>query len=296
MVAWAATKDPVEPKQNSQLDLIVFIGGGQMATALIAGLLRSGSSAQHILVVEPDVSQRERLRDTLGVRTLSAADDSLRGAHVIVWAIKPQIFAAAAAQIRRWLAAPLHVSIVAGVPVTTLARVLGSGRVVRVMPNTPALVGAGVTGMFAAAEASRADRDIAQRLLTPTGYTFWVDSDERIDAVTAISGSGPGYVFHFLESFQEAARSLGFSESQARELVVRTAAGALEQARSDETPFATLRDRVTSKRGTTEAGLRVLAERQFSSAVSLAVESAYARAQELSRELSEEAEGSGEDT
>lgn len=267
-----------------------------MATALIAGLLRSGSSAHQILVVEPDATQRERLRDTLGVRTLSAADDSLRGAHVVVWAIKPQIFAAAAAQARLWLAAPLHVSIVAGVPVTTLARVLGSGRVVRVMPNTPALVGAGVTGMLAAAEASRADCEIAERLLTPTGYTFWVDSDERIDAVTAISGSGPGYVFHFLEAFQQAARSLGFSETQARELVVRTAAGALTQARSDETPFATLRDRVTSKKGTTEAGLRVLAERQFSSSIGLAVESAYARAQELSREMSEEAERGGEGT
>lgn len=275
----------MEPQQESSSQLIAFVGGGQMATALIAGLLRSGTSAGQVVVVEPDDGQRERLRSTLSVRTLAAPDGSLGAARVVVWAIKPQIFATAAAQAVRWLAAPLHISIVAGVPVSTLSGVLGSNRIVRVMPNTPALVGAGVTGMLAAAEADRMDCAMAERILSPTGYTFWVDSDERVDAVTAVSGSGPGYVFEFLESFQRAARNLGFSEAQARELVLRTAAGALKQAGSDDTPFATLRDRVTSKGGTTEAGLLALSENHFSAAVGLAVQGAYARAQELSREL-----------
>ena len=281
----------MEQQHESRSQLIAFVGGGQMATALIAGLLRSGTRAGQVVVVEPDEGQRERLRSALSVRTLAAADESLRAAGVVVWAIKPQIFAAAVAQAVRCLAAPLHISIVAGVSVSTLSAVLGSNRIVRVMPNTPALVGAGVTGMLAAAEADRMDCAMAERLLSPTGYTFWVDSDERIDAVTAVSGSGPGYVFEFLESFQRAARELGFSEAQARELVLRTAAGALKQAGSDDTPFATLRDRVTSKRGTTEAGLRALGENHFSTAVGLAVQGAYARAQVLSRELS----GSGSD-
>jgi pyrroline-5-carboxylate reductase len=277
----------VEPQNKSSSQLIAFIGGGQMATALIAGLLRSGTSAKQIIVVEPDDGQRERLRCGLSVRTLAAADESLLAAGVVVWAIKPQIFPAAAAQVAQWLAAPLHISIVAGLPSSSLSMALGSNRVIRVMPNTPALVGAGVTGMLAAAEADRADCHLAERLFSSTGYTFWVNSDERIDAVTAVSGSGPGYVFEFLRSLQQAADKLGFSEEQARELVLRTAAGAIKQAASDETSFETLRDRVTSKRGTTEAGLRVLEERQLSATVEFAIKAAYARAQQLSSELTE---------
>jgi pyrroline-5-carboxylate reductase len=175
----------VEPQQESSSQLIAFIGGGQMATALIAGLLRSGTSAGQIVVVEPDEGQRERLRSALSVRTQAAADENLRAAGVVVWAIKPQIFAAAAAQVAQWLAAPLHISIVAGLPGSSLSKALGSDRVIRVMPNTPALVGAGVTGMLAAAEADRADCQLAERMFSSTGYTFWVDSDERIDAVGA---------------------------------------------------------------------------------------------------------------
>lgn len=273
-----------DPAARRGIDRITaFVGGGQMATALIGGLLRAGVSAPSIVVIEPDPPQQERLRESLGVRTMSGADNTLRQADVVVWAVKPQVLSRAAEDIRPLLAAPLHISIVAGVPIPALARMVGSERVIRVMPNTPALVGAGVTGMLAASQVKDSDRQVAEQLLGPTGYTFWVDSDERIDAVTAVSGSGPAYVFYFLETLQQAAEKLGFPEVQARELVLRTAAGALQQALSDHTPLATLRERVTSKGGTTQAALEVLTEHQFSAVVSQAVNGAYARAQELSR-------------
>ena len=273
------------PQPNAPV--IAWIGGGQMATALMAGLLRSGWDAGRMIVVEPDAAQRRRLAASLGVRTLAAADASLAEAGVVVWAVKPQVLAAAAEAAAPMLGAPLHVSIVAGIGTDALARRLGSRRIVRVMPNTPALVGAGVAGMRAMDGATVADRQLAQALMAATSQVFWVDSDERIDAVTAASGSGPGYVFHFLECFQAAVEALGFAPPQARELVLRTAAGAVEQAAADQTPFAVLRERVASRGGTTEAGLRALDDYRLFAAVQQAVQSAYARARALSGEATD---------
>ena len=272
------------PEHDSPV--IAWIGGGQMAAALMAGLLRSGWSAGRMIVVEPDAAQRHRLAATLGVRTLPAPDAVLAEAGVAVWAVKPQMLAAAAAAAVPVLGAPLHVSIVAGIGADTLACRFGSRRIVRVMPNTPALVGAGVAGLRAMDGATAADRQLAQALMAATSHVFWVDSDERIDAVTAASGSGPGYVFHFLECFQAAVEALGFAPQQARELVLRTAAGAVEQAAADQTPFAVLRERVASRGGTTEAGLQALDDYRLPAAVAQAVQRAYARARALSGEPS----------
>lgn len=274
--------------------IVAFIGGGQMASALVAGLLRAGCQTDDILVVEINETQRHRIGETLGVRMLAGADPILRDVEVVVWAVKPQALASAVGPILGLLDSPLHLSIVAGVSTHDLSRLLGSQRIVRAMPNTPSLVGAGMTAMLATPGVEAVDRQLAENLLSATARTFWVDSDERIDAVTAVSGCGPGFIFQFLEDMQAAAQALGFSEIQARELVIGTAAGAVALADNDDTPFSVLRERVTSKGGTTEAGLEVLARHHLSSAVSLAVRSAYDRAQELSKAIGESPDGRSE--
>lgn len=264
----------------------VFIGGGQMATALISGLIKAGMPAGTILVLEPDAGQQARLRNSLGVGTLSAPDSRLANAQVVVWAVKPQVLRKAADQAKSYLRDPLHISIAAGIRCSDLSSWMSSGRVIRAMPNTSALIGAGVTGLTATPQASNADRQLAQQILAAAGYCIWVESDERLDAVTAVSGSGPAYVFHFLEAFQAAAQAIGFDEETARELVLRTAAGAVQQAQLGDA-FGALRARVTSKRGTTEAALQRLDLACTAAALSDAVSAAYHRASELSKELAE---------
>lgn len=256
-----------------------------MASALIAGLLRAGQDSAGILVVEPEPAQRARLARELRVQTAATADGRLASAERVVWAVKPQVLQQAVDGARAHLGDALHISIAAGVPASTLAGWLGSARVVRAMPNTAALVGAGVTGLVAVGGVSEADRRTAESTLAAAGHCFWVADDARLDAVTAVSGSGPAYLFHFLEAFQAAAEGVGFDASTARDLVLRTALGALEQARLGE-PFGLLRERVTSRRGTTEAALAVLDAARTPGALGAAVQAACARAAELSRELS----------
>ena len=273
------------PQLNSSPRQLAFIGGGQMASALIAGLLRKGRDPASVLVVEPTPAQRERLEKTMGVKTAAGADSQLADADVIVWAVKPQVMHEASGPARQHLGNALNISIAAGLPLATLADWFGSQRVVRAMPNTAALVGAGVTGMVAGSAVTQADRLLAEEVLAPSGHCFWVADDERLDAVTAVSGSGPAYVFHFMEAFQAAAEALGFDADIARDLVLRTTAGAVEQARLGD-DFGTLRFRVTSKRGTTEAAIDVLDERATPAALDAAVKAAFRRAAALSRELS----------
>ncbi len=273
---------PVTAKTSPRL---AFIGGGQMASAMIAGLVRAGQDPASILVVEPMQAQREHLEQTLQVRTAACADARLSAAEVVVWAVKPQVLRLALEAARAHLGASLHLSIAAGLSLQTLSQCLQSQRVVRAMPNTASLVGAGVTGMAAAEGVSEADRQLAATVLAATGHCFWVDSDERIDAVTAVSGSGPAYVFHFLEAFQAAAEALGFDAATARDLVLRTAVGAVAQAQQGEA-FGTLRARVTSPNGTTQAALDRLNTLATPQALDDAVRAAYARAVALSQELS----------
>ena len=256
-----------------------------MASAMIAGLVRSGHSAASILVVEPAADRCRHLEEALGVRTAEHADDQLAAADLVIWAVKPQVLRQALEQARGHLGAALHISIAAGLPLAVLAHWLQTERVVRAMPNMAALVGAGVTGMVAAPGVSDADKSRAEQALATTGYCFWVENDERLDAVTAISGSGPGYVFHFLEAFELAAEAVGFAPEVARDLVLRTVVGAVEQAKLGES-FGTLRSRVTSARGTTAAALAILDERATPQALRDAIGAAYARAGELSKDLS----------
>lgn len=266
---------------------IAFVGGGQMACALIGGLIRAGWEARDIMVIEPFVPQQTVLKERFGVQVFAQADACLNTAEVVVWATKPQVMQEAAMPIVKHLGHPLHVSIAAGISLVDLERCFVSNRLVRAMPNTPALVGAGVTGMFASGSLSQPDKALAERILSVTGHVFWVDSDARMDAVTAISGSGPAYVFQFLESYQVAAQSLGFSSEEARQLVLATVAGAVQLAQSEPTAFAELRARVTSKNGTTEAALKVLHASGFEAAICNAVSAAQQRAVAISSEMSQ---------
>jgi pyrroline-5-carboxylate reductase len=280
----ASEKVMVSPEMTQET--IAFIGGGQMACALIGGLIRAGWRAQHIMVVEPYVAQQLVLTERFGVEVLTQAKTCLSGADVVVWATKPQVMQEAASSIVPQLANPLHVSIAAGISLPDLERCFHSARVVRAMPNTPALVGSGVTGMLSPDSLSENDRQLARRILSVTGHVFWVESDASMDAVTAISGSGPAYVFQFLESYQAAAQSLGCTEAQARNLVLETVAGAVRLAQSEATAFADLRSRVTSKNGTTEAALQVLNECGFAAAICKAVSAAQQRAVAISKDMS----------
>lgn len=256
-----------------------------MATALAGGLIEAGWSSKDLLIVEPAESQRARLREVFGIDALATPGPELLRASVIVWAVKPQVLPAAMQQAAPWMKDPLHVSIAAGVACEAISRWTQSRRVVRVMPNTAALVGAGVCGLFGLEGVAPDDRKLVEQIFSPTGYCFWVESDERLDAVTAVSGSGPAYVFHFMEAFQAAAEATGFDPETARDLVLKTVSGAVAQAEATRAEFAVLRRNVTSKRGTTEAALAVLDLQDTAGALRNAVNAARLRASELSHEL-----------
>jgi len=260
---------------------IAFIGGGNMATALLGGLLHQGWSPSAIDVVEPMAEQRASLAARFGVRTFEAAGEFLREARVVVWAVKPQVMGEAAAAAAPFTRNALHVSIAAGIRITDLAGWLGTRRVVRAMPNLPAVVRAGVTGVCADSELGEAERELAARILGSAGHVFWVQSEDWMNAVTAVSGSGPGYVFHFLEGFQQAAQEMGFPPEQARELVLLVTLGAVQLARYDAAGLKELRGRVSSKGGTTLAGTNRLDEAGTQQAMVAAVRAARDRALEL---------------
>lgn len=264
---------------------IAFIGGGNMASALIGGLLKDGWSHCKIVVIEPNEHARENLLKLHKIAAISEAGTSLTGIDVVLWAVKPQVLAQVARELSGQLRDALHISIAAGVRAADLSRWLGSRRVVRAMPNTPALVSAGVTGLFAEDAVTGADKALTNRLLSSSGQVFWVESDERIDAITAVSGSGPAYVFHFLEGLQSAAEKIGFSTEQARDLALLTAEGAVKQARSERASLAELREKVRSKGGTTDAALNVLDQQKTQAALSIAVSAAYDRAVEMATDF-----------
>ncbi len=239
---------------------IGFIGGGNMSAALIGGLLSRDVAANSLVVVEPVAAQRERLRERFGVASVAAGtDDALRGCDLYVLAVKPQQMREAVTDLGQVVAPALVISVAAGIRAADLSRWLGGHRrIVRAMPNTPALIGRGVTGLAALPGLAPSDRELAQRVLAAVGETVWVDDESLLDAVTAVSGSGPAYVFLLLEAMQEAACRLGLDEQQARTLTLHTVAGSAELAMRSAEPASTLRERVTSKGGTTAAALSVL--------------------------------------
>ena len=261
---------------------LAFIGGGNMAGAIFGGLVRSGWPAAAITVVEPVAEQRERIvLATPGLRVLAAADASLSAAQTVVWAVKPQSFQEAAAPCVAFVGQALHLSVMAGIRSEALAQAVGSQRIVRAMPNTPALIGLGIAGLFARTAVSAADRTAVEAVLAPTGQFVWFEREEQLDAVTAISASGPAYVFYFLEAMIDAAEQMGLTREQGRLLAQATFAGATALvAQSDESP-ATLRERVTSKGGTTFAALESMRGDGVAAAIVKAVKAAEQRAREL---------------
>ena len=268
-----------------QLPVIAFIGGGNMASAIIGGLLRQGHPASQIEVVEPWEAAREALTKNYGLEAQPAAGAGLQRASIVVWAVKPQTFKDAAAQARAHTAGALHLSVAAGIRSDSIAQWLGSERIVRTMPNTPALVGKGMSALYARPAVDATARAQVEAILASTGEFLWVESEKQLDAVTALSGSGPAYVFYFLEAMARAGTGMGLSPAQAHQLAVGTFVGAAELARrSDESP-AVLRERVTSKGGTTYAALQSMEASGVAAAFETAMRAAERRAQELGDEF-----------
>jgi pyrroline-5-carboxylate reductase len=264
---------------------IAFIGGGNMASAIIGGLLRQGLPPAQVAVLEPFAEARARLAQQFGVQAEAQAGASLASAGLVVWAVKPQTFKEAAAQAQPHVRQALHLSVAAGIRSDSIAQWLGTERIVRAMPNTPALVGKGMTALYARAAASAQDRLRVEQVIATTGEHLWVGEERHLDAVTALSGSGPAYVFYFLEAMVQAGTEMGLDEEQARRLGVATFAGASELARVSSEPLQVLRERVTSKGGTTYAAVTSLEQDQVKAAFVKALHAAARRAQELGDEF-----------
>ena len=265
---------------------ISFLGGGNMAGALIGGLLAQDFDAGAISVIELNASARERLAARHGVRVSAAPDAATLASDTLVLAVKPQDMRMALASLGGGVASQLVISIAAGLRLADLSRWLGGHRkLVRCMPNTPALIGAGISGLYALPEVSAAEKERAARILGAVGEVVWVDDEALLNPVTAVSGSGPAYVFWFIEQLAEAGARLGLPAEVAGRLALQTVLGAAKlAAQSGEAP-RTLRERVTSKGGTTEAALRVFAEEGLAERLMRALEAASRRGAELGEEM-----------
>lgn len=265
---------------------ITFIGGGNMAGALIAGLLQKGFDPKTINVVEISAEGRALLSERFGVATGEEIGAAAVSGDVVVLAVKPQQLRGVAAQLRGLLDGRLVISIAAGVRSADLSRWLGGHPlIVRAMPNTPAMVLAGVTGLHALPGVPESQRRQAETILGAVGTTLWLEKEAQMDAVTAISGSGPAYVFLFIEALQEAAVALGFAPDEARTLSLETFLGAAMLASQSSEDAATLRARVTSKGGTTERAILALEGAEIKRAVIQAAQAACQRSRELGEEL-----------
>jgi pyrroline-5-carboxylate reductase len=262
---------------------IAFIGGGNMASAIIGGLIRQGMPPQHILVVEPLAEQRSKLKVDLGVEACGEASPVLAQASMVVWAVKPQTFKEAAHAAREHTKAALHLSVAAGIRSDSIAQWLDTQRVVRSMPNTPALIGKGITALFPRPAVSEVDRKNVERVISTTGEHVWLEA--QLDAVTALSGSGPAYVFFFIEAMVHAGRDMGLSSEQATQLAKATFTGASELARASNEPVELLRQRVTSKGGTTYAAITSMQHDQVDALFIRAMHAAKGRAKELGDEF-----------
>jgi pyrroline-5-carboxylate reductase len=262
-----------------------FIGGGNMASAIISGLLRTGLRVDQLSVVEPFEPTRATLLSQFGLHALPAADASLSKATLVVWAVKPQTFREAAEAVRPHAAGALHLSVAAGIRSDSIARWLGSERIVRSMPNTPALVGKGMTALFARPGVTAGERLTVEQVIATTGQYLWVDQESNLDAVTALSGSGPAYVFFFIEAMTEAGVAMGLSREQAHRLAVGTFVGASELARASNDPPEVLRQRVTSKGGTTYAAITAMEASGMKAQFVAAIRAAEQRARELGDEF-----------
>ncbi len=266
---------------------ITFIGGGNMASALIAGLAGKLVPCEHIHVIDPNADALQGLQTQYGVTSSQQIDATIQQSDVVVLAVKPQQMRVVASALQPHLAArPLILSIAAGIRAVDLARWLGGyGAIVRTMPNTPALIGMGITGMVATSGVSAAQKAAAGEIMAAVGQTVWLDDEAQIDPVTAVSGSGPAYVFYFIEAMQQAAVEMGLSEEQGRQLALATFAGAAQLAINSDDSVPVLREKVTSKGGTTYAALTSMEQSGVKEKIIVAMKAAAARGRELGEEM-----------
>jgi pyrroline-5-carboxylate reductase len=264
---------------------IAFIGGGNMASAIIGGLLRQGFSAADIDVVEPWAEARTRLATDFGLQPKHEAGAFLASADLIVWAVKPQTFKEAAAAVSSHNRTGLHLSVAAGITTDSIATWLDSERIIRTMPNTPALIGKGITALFGRPGVTQADKDWANEVIATTGATVWLTAEAQLDAVTALSGSGPAYMFYFMEAMTDAGVRMGLDRDQAYQLAVATFIGAGELARASSEAPESLRAKVTSKGGTTYAAITSMDESGIKDLFAKALFAAHQRAGELGAEF-----------
>ena len=265
---------------------IGFVGAGNMAQAIMGGLIKTGTPVDRLFIYEPNEALAQQLATNPGIRAMSASTDLLEHCDVIVLAVKPQIMPAVLAVFNGVALKPgaFFISIAVGLPIALMQKWLGAAHpMVRVMPNTPALVGAGMSGLFASDQVSEDQRQLAESLMRAVGSVIWVNKEALIDSVAAVSGSGPAYFFYFIEALEKAALEHGLNAEQAKILSLETAFGAAKLALESDVGAATLRERVTSPGGTTEAALETFAALNFSDGIAKAVSAAAERARELAR-------------
>jgi len=282
-----------QTSQNNSNVHITFIGGGNMGRALIGGLLANGFNSNQISVVEANAVTALKLYEDFGVQGIGALEQitfDFSKNNVLVMAIKPQDFNVAAkglaAKLKHASApGPLILSIAAGIRLKDMSRWLDHARCVRAMPNTPALIGKGITGLFADTAVNEADRELAQTICNAVGQSIWVSEERLMDAVTAVSGSGPAYVFTFLEAMQSAGEKLGLDVMSARKLAYATLEGATQLAHNSDEHASVLRERVTSKGGTTAAALEVMKQEGWNEILEKAIDAASQRGKAMGDEL-----------
>ncbi|PIV32820.1 MAG: pyrroline-5-carboxylate reductase [Lysobacterales bacterium CG02_land_8_20_14_3_00_62_12] len=267
---------------------IAFIGGGNMARSLISGLLARGHRADQITVAEPIAAARTALFADFAVRVEARNDLAIATADVIVLAVKPQVMASVCHDLKPALGPrrPLIISIAAGITLGHLQRWLGaSAALLRAMPNTPALIGEGISGLYAGDQVDDAQKALAISLLAAAGETCWIENEALMDVVTAVSGSGPAYFFLLMEAMIYAAIAQGLPAASARQLVLQTALGAARMAKESDDPPAVLRQRVTSPNGTTQAAIEILTGEHLPDTIAKAILRATERGRELSAEI-----------
>ena len=267
---------------------IAFIGGGNMASCIIGGMLANGFSTQQIRVSDPGEQARANIQETYGIAATSDNHAAVTGADIVILAVKPQVMGPVVSDLAPSLSATSAVvSIAAGIQIADLQRWLGESQaIVRAMPNTPAMVRTGATGLFANPLIKSRQKESIQAIFNAVGIACWVDSEAQIDAVTAVSGSGPAYYFLVMEVMQKIGEELGLSEQTARELTIQTALGAAQMASTGSLDTSQLRQKVTSPGGTTHAAIETFKAGGIEESFRQAMQAALSRAEEMSKEFS----------
>lgn len=266
---------------------IAFIGAGNMASAIMGGLIENGFAAQNIFASDPSQEKLDELQNKLGIQTNTDNTAVIAQADVVILAVKPQIMEAVLSPLQTAFSnkQPLVISVAAGINLGSLQAWSGANSVVRCMPNTPALVGQGASGLFANNQVSAEQKQLSEDILNAVGISVWVQSESELDAVTAVSGSGPAYYFLFMEAMIAAGQKLGLSEETAKQLTLKTALGAATMASASSDDPATLRKNVTSPNGTTEQALNSFMDNKLPELVEKALQAANDRSVELCKEL-----------